>query len=116
MFKICTHLLIIIGMASLLAACASHSPAPHAASAKPEKVPRITLNLPSQNQVECEHVESADYTFLEKGYRALARGDHVEAVRYFQRYQRLEESPVADWEAGIAIAYDSMLPQSPFYA
>ena len=36
-------------------------------------------------------------------------------MQYFQRYQRLESSPQADWEAAIAIAYDSMLPRSPFY-
>jgi hypothetical protein len=31
--------------------------------------------------------------------RALAAGEHIEAVQYFQRYQRLEKSPLAQWEA-----------------
>lgn len=50
--------------------------------------------------------------------RALAgwrRGDYREAVNYFRRYQRLESSPSVNWEAGIAIAYVKMLPQSPYY-
>jgi hypothetical protein len=63
----------------------------------------------------CSEAVDVDYTFLEKGFSALAAGDHIEAVQYFQRYQRLESSPKADWEAGVAIAYDSMLPRSPFY-
>jgi hypothetical protein len=78
-------------------------------------VPELTLNLPQQEDCTCVPENPADYTFLEKGFSALAGGDHIEAVQYFQRYQRLESSPQADWEAGIAIAYDSMLPQSPFY-
>ena len=45
----------------------------------------------------------------------MVAGDNVEAVNYFRRYQRLESSPGADWEAGIAIAYEKMLPDSPYY-
>ncbi len=36
-------------------------------------------------------------------------------MNYFRRYQRLESSPGVDWEAGIAIAYDKMLPESPYF-
>jgi len=45
----------------------------------------------------------------------LAAGDHREAVNYFRRHQRLESTPGADWEAGIAVAYDKMMPDSPYY-
>jgi hypothetical protein len=78
-------------------------------------VPELTLNLAEQN-CNCEiAADAADYTFLEKGFSELVEGDHIEAVQSFQRYQRLEKSAEADWESGIAIAYVSTLPKSPFY-
>jgi len=79
------------------------------------EVPELELNLDQPQPVECVRDESADYTFLEKGFSLLVADEQIEAVRYFQTYQRLEASPRADWEAGIAIAYASILPQSPFY-
>ena len=81
---------------------------------KVEPVPELTLNL-SENNCTCIADEAPDYTFLERGFKALVEGDHIEAVQYFQRYQRLETSAEADWEAAIAIAYISTLPKSPFY-
>ncbi|MDG2273507.1 MAG: hypothetical protein P8L39_14510 [Halioglobus sp.] len=77
----------------------------------------ITLNLPDQTLGACASCPStgSDYTYLEKGLSAMVVGDNVEAVKYFRRYQRLESSPGADWEAGIAIAYEKMLPESPYY-
>ena len=77
-------------------------------------VPELTLNLEEQN-CNCEVAETSDYTFLEKGFSELVAGDHIEAVQSFQRYQRIEKSAEADWESGIAIAYVSTLPKSPFY-
>jgi hypothetical protein len=105
-------------LALLLQACATTPPAGEGAAESggdPQAVPELTLNLPQQEDCTCVPESQADYTFLEKGFSALVSGDHIEAVQHFQRYQRLESSPQADWEAGIAIAYDSMLPQSPFY-
>lgn len=78
-------------------------------------MPELTLNLPSQQQCACVPQEQADYTFLEKGFKELLDGEYIDAVQHFQRYQRLEASPRAQLEAGIAIAYVSMLPRSPFY-
>lgn len=101
----------------LLQACAAtpEDGSPPVPTDKQRPQPELTLHLPDQDCL-CEPQDSAtDYTFLEKGLSALAAGEHIEAVTYFQRYQRLESSPEADWEAGIAIAYDSMLTQSPFY-
>ncbi len=112
-----TNALATAGLLVLLQACSS-TPATQqsAAESAPEAVPELTLNLPEQAQdCACVVTEEADYTFLDKGFNALVAGDHIEAVQYFQRYQRLESSPQANWEAGIAIAYDSMLPDSPFY-
>ncbi len=105
------------GLVLLLQACASAPPVEEVAVApEPQQpVPELTLNLPEEQSCVCVRNEEADYTFLEKGFNTLVVGDHIEAVEYFQRYQRLESSPEADWEAGIAIAYDSMLSQSPFY-
>ena len=99
----------------LLQACASGSPAID--SAKVSGSNEITLNLPDQTLAPCVDDQNVgiDYTYLEKGFSAMVAGDNVEAVNYFRRYQRLESSPGADWEAGIAIAYEKMLPDSPYY-
>jgi tetratricopeptide (TPR) repeat protein len=77
----------------------------------------VTLNLPDQALAAGEYATATgiDRTFLDKGFSALAAGDHREAVNYFRRHQRLESTPGADWEAGIAVAYDKMLPDSPYY-
>ena len=104
-------LLIIAGL--FLQACETFPTASE--PAEPEPVPELTLNLPEEEQCTCVEEVAADYTFLEKGFSALANGDHIEAVQHFQRYQRLEESETANWESGIAIAYVSMLSSSPFY-
>jgi len=100
----------------LVQACASTAPVDSAATeAGPQEVPELTLNLPEQQDCRCTSEEQKDYTFLEKGLSALVAGDHIEAVQHFQRYQRLEDSPGAAWEADMAIAFDSMMPSSPFY-
>jgi tetratricopeptide (TPR) repeat protein len=113
----------------VLQACAAAPPAneqpveqPVVQAAAPEKRPvaDLTLNLPEQatqttQNCACTTDTGVDRTFLDKGFSALAAGDHREAVNYFRRYQRLESSPVVDWEANIAIAYDKMLPESPYY-
>ena len=53
--------------------------------------------------------------WLEQGFKALADGNHISAVQFFQRHSRVNNTLAADWEASIAIAYVSMLPGSPFY-
>lgn len=118
-----------IALALLLQACAT-APAvpPVAAAATPAEtaapiepapgkteVPELELNLPQAEKCNCTVPPGADYTFLEKGYRALLDGEYRDAMEHFQRYQRLESSPRADLEAGIAIAYVQMLPRSSFY-
>lgn len=76
----------------------------------------LTLNLPDENgDCDCPALPDQDHTFLERGVRALTAGDHIEAVQYFQRYQRLEQGALPQWESRIAIAYASMLPDSAFY-
>ncbi|MBN7796051.1 hypothetical protein [Parahaliea mediterranea] len=113
---------MLLAAAGLLQACATAPDAEMeaAVSEQPQAVPELTLNLPRQREdcrcvVDAAETESRDLTFLERGYAALARGEHIDAVQYFQRYQRLESSPEADWEAAIGIAYVSMLPGSPFF-
>ena len=106
------------GLLLLLQACTTTTGGAEPSAPEPalDTVPELTLNLPEQAEnCACLVMEEVDYTFLDKGFQALVAGEHIEAVQYFQRYQRLESSPQADWEAGIAIAYDSMLPHSPFY-
>ncbi|HEY6131808.1 MAG TPA: hypothetical protein VIV27_07300 [Halioglobus sp.] len=123
----------VIGLVLLLQACAAAPPAsapsvatasvaaPPAAEApaveEQQPPPELTLHLPDQTAASgaCDPATVVDRNLLTKGFNALAGGDHKEAVNYFRRYQRLEASPGASWEAEIAIAYDKMLPQSPYY-
>jgi tetratricopeptide (TPR) repeat protein len=105
-------------LALLLQACTNTpatSSAGAAAGADTAPEPELTLNLPKPEDCSCTPEKPVDYTFLDKGYSALLNGEYVEAVQHFQRYQRLESSTRADWEARISIAYVSMLPRSPFY-
>jgi len=98
-----------------VAAEAPSPPGTTAASREhPPQAPDVKLNLEPDAQFAPAQ-PADDSSLLDKGFRALAAGEHIEAVKYFQRYQKLESSPLADWEATMAIAYDSMLPQSPFY-
>ncbi|MEM1153565.1 MAG: hypothetical protein AAGI44_05455 [Pseudomonadota bacterium] len=123
-----SHILVSFAIALLVQACSS-TPEQTVAVPMPEKepaavdqptvtpVPELELNLPQQTPLcDCpEEDEDKDYTFLEKGYRALLDGEYEEAMDYFLRYQRLESSPRAQLEAGIAITYVQMLPRSNYY-
>jgi len=80
-----------------------------------QQVPELTLHLPTTDQCAACPSATRDRSFLDRGYQALLDGEYIEAVQYFQRYQRLESSPRAQWEAAIAIAYVSLLPRSPYY-
>jgi hypothetical protein len=82
---------------------------------EPEPVPELTLNIPDHSLGGCACEATDEITLFDRGISALVDGDHIEAVKYFQRYRHLESSAASDWEADIAIAYDSMLSQSPFY-
>lgn len=111
-------LLAIGALALLLQACAGSPPVEDAAVEPEQKpAPELTLNLPSQADTACACGDepAADHNLLEKGFRALNAGDHREAVNYFRRYQRLETSPAVNWEAEIAVAYDKMFPNSPYF-
>ena len=100
------------GMREVAAADTADPPPPATSSAE---VPELTLNLPGED-CDCSADQPArDMTFFDRGFSALVNGDHIEAVQYFQRYQRLEKTPLAAWEAGTAIAYISTLQHSPFY-
>ena len=59
--------------------------------------------------------DDENISWLEQGFKALADGEHISAVQFFQRHSRVNNTLTADWEASIAIAYVSMLPGSPFY-
>lgn len=81
-----------------------------------QQVPELNLNLQAAKKCDCPVAASQeDFTFLEKGYKALLDGEYETAMENFQRYQRLESSPRASLEAGLAIAYLRMLPRGPYY-
>lgn len=109
------HLFIAVGCASLIG-CGSAVTREQRADA--DVVPEITLNLPTETACQClptAESDAKDHTFLERGIENLSRGEHIEAIKAFQRYQRLEKTELAAWETGIAIAFTSTLPNSPFY-
>ena len=91
------------------------APAAPAPDGTAGEVPEFNLNLSATDNCACGPAPDKDYTFFEKGYRSLLDGEYDDAMQHFQRYQRLEASPRADLEAGIAIAYIRMLPRSSFY-
>lgn len=108
---------VALSLALVLCACSSQPPQP-AQEPAPDPVPaevELNLSLPQTGQCPCPPAETVDHTFLERGLNALAADEHIEAVQYFQRFQRLEKTALADWEADLAIAYVSVLPASPFY-
>ena len=103
---------LVLG-ALLLVACGGQ-PVPEQNARGQEEVPELTLNLPDGDDCSCAG-EQENFTFLERGLAALDQGAYLDALQYFQSYQRIEESEQADLEAGIAIAYLSILPDSPIY-
>lgn len=78
-------------------------------------VPEITLNLPQGKSCECVAENASDYTFLERGFSSLYRGEHADAVEYFRRYRRVERSVTAYWEADVAIAFTYSLIDGSLY-
>ncbi len=108
----------VLALATLLLQACASSPTEPQQAAEPEVPPELTLNIPQGDPCACPEIpsyDSSDYTFLEKGITALVAGEYIEAVQYFERYRRIEGSPASDWEAGVAIAYVSMLAESPFH-
>jgi tetratricopeptide (TPR) repeat protein len=98
----------------LLSGCVASPelPEPPATAGQPQE---IELNLPRAQTCDCTPETTLDYTFLEKGFSALSRGEYNDALEYFQRYRRLESSASADWEADVAIAFTLSLSESPLY-
>ena len=99
---------------------ATTSQSPEAVAPEPE----LTLNLnpqdcacadPATGTAQAAAVGAAPANALERGFDSLAGGEYVEAVQFFQRYKRRQETPTASWESGIGIAYVSMLSDSPLY-
>ena len=74
--------------------------------------PALELNMPVAADAPCENTAAS---LLDRGFSELAAGRHIEAVTFFKRYREEEPGTAAAWEAEIAIAYDSMMTQSPFY-
>ena len=110
------HLYSVFTATAMIAMLHGCAQAPvQAPESAPEQIPEITLNLPDESDNCVNQAESSDYTFLEKGYAALAESEYEGAVQYFQRYGRLEKSTEAEWEVAMAIAYISSLSDSPFY-
>ena len=99
-------------MAAARQPAAADSPA---ASEQPESLPELNLDLKNTGTCVCPPSPAAQRNFLERGFSSLAAEEYVEAVQHFQRHRRLEDTPAARWEAGIAIAYVSMLTDSPLY-
>ncbi len=106
---------IAIALSLLLYACANvPDTAVEAAPRVAQEKPARPLNMPVIAEAPCD-CDKVSASLLERGVSALLAGRHVEAISLFQDYKKLRGTPTATWEADIAIAYDSMLSQSPFY-
>ncbi|MDJ0879045.1 MAG: hypothetical protein QNI86_10565, partial [Halieaceae bacterium] len=106
---------ITIALALLLVACGGQPQREQVAAPETaeEEVPELNLNL---NGSDCACQPAQDnYTFLERGLQSIEERAYLEALQYFQRYQRIEKSELAAVESGIAIAYLSILPESPIF-
>ena len=103
----------VVFVSLLLTACGGSPEREQETVSTSEPEPEITLNLP-QSECDCSR-QQQDYTFLERGFRSLEVAEYLDALQYFQRYQRIEKTLTADTEARIAIAYLSILPESPIY-
>ena len=106
---------LTITLAALLVACGGQPEREQVNSAETagEPVPELNLNLPGSD-CACK-IEQDNYTFMERGLQSMDEGAYLEALQYFQRYQRIEKSELATVESGIAIAYLSVLPESPIF-
>lgn len=102
---------VLSALAALMLSACSSQPAATSSSEAAE-LPELNLNLPGD--CACETAQETR-TFLEKGVDALNDGAYLESLKYFQSYQRIENTALANIEAGIAIAYLSTLPDSPIY-
>ena len=109
--KISSPRIVLITAVLLVAGCGSQPE--KRTSTDQENLPELNLNLPA-GDCSCDKPQN-DFTFLEKGFDALEEGVYLEALQYFQRYQRIEKSETASVEAGIAITYLSILPESPIF-
>ena len=103
-------ILFVAVCAVMLTGCGSQPPADTTVAS--DELPELNLNLPGD--CACETAQETR-TFLEKGVDALSDGAYLESLKYFQSYQRIENTELASIEAGIAIAYLSTLPDSPIY-
>ncbi len=102
-------------LASLLQACAQVPEEPAAPLvSETTPAPEIRLNLPEEQQCDCPStLPGVDYTFLDRGFLALADGNIEAAAQHIERYLRLENSTQAQWESGMALAYIDSLASNP---
>jgi hypothetical protein len=110
--------IIVVTLILLLSACAPLSGTDNADALSSENdaflQSELVLNMPT-SATSCVEGELTKATLLDRGFAYLVAGQHVEAVTSFQRYRDNQGTLAASWEADIAIAYDSMMPGSPFY-
>lgn len=106
---------VLILVLTILAGCGNNPPAYRKKPAERVKpVPELNLNLPSEEEA-CLQPDPEDRSFIEKAFVALESGDHLEALQYFQRFQRTEQGDVERLEARIGIAYLIFVPASPVH-
>ncbi len=63
----------------------------------------------------CNVGRSRLITLLERGHKALTRGEYDKASKFFQAYRRAHPGRAASWEVEVAEVYMASLPGSPFY-
>ncbi len=106
---------VCVLLLTLLIGCSNNPPAYRKKPAERVKpVPELNLNLPSDEEA-CLQPSPEDRSFLERGFASMDAGDHLEALQYFQRYQRTEQGEAGRLEARIGIAYLIFIPASPVH-
>lgn len=104
-----SHMLSLTA-ALLMSGCGSTPEEPSIVAAPAEA--ELTLNLPepSTQSCDCEAVAAAAETYFDRGVRALAVRDYVQALRYFERH-RDDGGAEQQREAEVGIAFVTLMTE-----
>lgn len=112
------HLVVLCSFV-LLQACETLSVKGEKDAPRVQESKTVVKVEPSPPSKVCPTVCNADQsrviTLLERGHKALTRGDYDKASKHFQAYRRAHPGRAANWEADVAEVYMAAMPDSPFY-
>lgn len=102
--------LLSLTAALLISGCGSAPEQPSTRATPPEA--ELTLNLPepTAQSCDCDALAAAAETYFDRGVRALAARDYVQALRYFERH-RDDGSAQQLREAEVGIAFVTLMTE-----